>query len=511
MITATAESSSPPPPPPSSSTSLLSPEVTTSTDSPPDSEAAQANTTSVTTTTTTTTWWDYVGWGGSSTPDPASDSDPASGGVDPISADETTQTQPPPQPQPSSPASAPELEATPLKNADAKRRAQSVRSAETGSAWYVPWAWYGGTTLVDDGGDGGGEEEDGKTNAERVQDEAMARSSSAPPSSTSPPPAPVSSTTAAGPEPTTAPTPATVQEKNPIGESISQNRGGWASFFMTSSASLTTRRITAGEDGGAVRSDENGMEVMDVPDSDGEGGDMGPPQLVVKDERRGGTQTPPRGRTGAVAPPLTISDDVKRETVKASSAKEEAGDEARRRKKRTSLPSSKREPSPAPSTQSAKKGNGSAKGSTTPKSPIPKPKAPNLVLPSWDDTFHTPPRSIIPPQGTKEGLVGRVGRWLLGGGSETGSVGRGKARQASFGGGGRRGSGGEGDEEAWGRALPRAFDVLETRASSSSAGLGMGTMKKQLSGVGKETDDVLRGCKRVVVIGIHGWFPGKDF
>lgn len=22
--------------------------------------------------------------------------------------------------------------------------------------------------------------------------------------------------------------------------------------------------------------------------------------------------------------------------------------------------------------------------------------------------------------------------------------------------------------------------------------------------------DVLRGCKRVVVIGVHGWFPGED-
>jgi hypothetical protein len=38
----------------------------------------------------------------------------------------------------------------------------------------------------------------------------------------------------------------------------------------------------------------------------------------------------------------------------------------------------------------------------------------------------------------------------------------------------------------FGRELPRIWDVIGERLDG----------------------DVLRGCKRVVVIGIHGWFPG---
>ena len=43
----------------------------------------------------------------------------------------------------------------------------------------------------------------------------------------------------------------------------------------------------------------------------------------------------------------------------------------------------------------------------------------------------------------------------------------------------------------FGKALPRSWEVL-------NAAQGGATLDK----------DVLRGCKRVVVIGIHGWFPG---
>jgi hypothetical protein len=45
----------------------------------------------------------------------------------------------------------------------------------------------------------------------------------------------------------------------------------------------------------------------------------------------------------------------------------------------------------------------------------------------------------------------------------------------------------------FGKALPRSWEVL-------NAAQGGATLDQ----------DVLRGCKRVVVIGIHGWFPGED-
>ena len=40
-------------------------------------------------------------------------------------------------------------------------------------------------------------------------------------------------------------------------------------------------------------------------------------------------------------------------------------------------------------------------------------------------------------------------------------------------------------------ALPQAWDALDAAQAGT-------TLNK----------DVLRGCKRVVVIGVHGWFPG---
>jgi len=43
-----------------------------------------------------------------------------------------------------------------------------------------------------------------------------------------------------------------------------------------------------------------------------------------------------------------------------------------------------------------------------------------------------------------------------------------------------------GEKNHFGKALPRSWDVIGESLES----------------------DVLRGCKRVVVIGIHGWFPG---
>lgn len=39
----------------------------------------------------------------------------------------------------------------------------------------------------------------------------------------------------------------------------------------------------------------------------------------------------------------------------------------------------------------------------------------------------------------------------------------------------------------FGKKLPKAWDIVQEKLDP----------------------DVLRGCKRVVVIGIHGWFPGK--
>jgi hypothetical protein len=59
--------------------------------------------------------------------------------------------------------------------------------------------------------------------------------------------------------------------------------------------------------------------------------------------------------------------------------------------------------------------------------------------------------------------------------------------------------------EGFGKELPRAFDVLrQAGIMGQNKNKGKEREKPDTEGI----EDVLRGCRRVVVIGIHGWFPG---
>jgi len=208
----------------------------------------------------------------------------------------------------------------------------------------------------------------------------------------------------------------------------------------------------------------------------------------------------------------------------------------------------------------------------------PAPPPPNLVLPTWDDTFYTAPRDVLPQveearadagdQWVGGKLLGRTMRFVssvlcakdgvvetMRGGSIKGKekekendderprrVRDGSAdtarRTGSVGVGG--GGGGESLVERdrrerfreFGRELPKAWAVLEggggrrfaasrsrSRVSSSSSSLSSLSAAAQAKGKAsagakqEEADktglyDVLRGCRRVVVIGVHGWFPG---
>ena len=78
-----------------------------------------------------------------------------------------------------------------------------------------------------------------------------------------------------------------------------------------------------------------------------------------------------------------------------------------------------------------------------------------------------------------------------------------------------------------GRELPKAWGVLRAAGWDVDSGAGMkgdarGIRNGAASFTGRESlggdvdgglgeegmSNVLRGCKRVVVIGVHGWFPG---
>lgn len=211
-----------------------------------------------------------------------------------------------------------------------------------------------------------------------------------------------------------------VEPTNPIQSSITANISGWASFF--SSRSLLAKRITDTED-----REEDGMEVMEIDEGVDEQGSTKP------------VPGPPRSPSPSPKPK------AKHDDVRGS--------------KRTSV-------SPTPS-----KGSGRA----SPRAPPP----PNLVLPTWDDTFLVPPRSTVPRE-KGDSVLTKTVRFVSGmffAKDDGASTEPDKARSKS-----------EEYFADFGNELPRIWDVI-----------------------GEPIDgNILQGCKRVVVIGIHGWFPGTS-
>lgn len=233
---------------------------------------------------------------------------------------------------------------------------------------------------------------------------------------------------------------ALVEPTNPIQSSITANISGWASFF--SSRSLLAKRITDTED-----REEDGMEVMEIDEGVDERGST--PTLAVNPESRAGKDAATqetRPSKSVPVPPRSPSPSpkpkAKHDDVKGS--------------KRTSV-------SPTPS-----KGSGRASPHVPP---------PNLVLPTWDDTFLLPPRSTVPRE-KSDSVLSKTVRFVSGmlfAKDDGASTEIDKARSKS-----------EEYFADFGTELPRTWDVL-----------------------GEPMDgNILQGCKRVVVIGIHGWFPG---
>jgi len=233
-----------------------------------------------------------------------------------------------------------------------------------------------------------------------------------------------------------------VEPTNPIQSSITANISGWASFF--SSRSLLAKRITYTED-----REEDTMEVMDIDEGVDERDSTislaaTPESRAGKDlaaqEMRAPKSLPGPPRSPSPSPrPKSRPDDVKGS-------------------KRTSV-------SPTPS-----KGSGRA----SPRVPPP----PNLVLPTWDDTFLLPPRSVVPREKSDSVLTKTV-RFVSGMlfAKDDGASTETDARSRN-----------EGYFADLGKELPRTWDVI-----------------------GEPIDaGILQGCKRVVVIGIHGWFPGTS-
>lgn len=229
---------------------------------------------------------------------------------------------------------------------------------------------------------------------------------------------------------------------NPVSSSIASNSRGWMSFLSVS-RSLAVKSVS---DRG-----EGGMEVMEIDEDESAGlaSAASPTETLtktkivpsVRNEDSFDLSKPPKETIPA--PPLTSSGGAKRAVVEGTKAN--------------------RGSSPAPSKKSI---------------PPPTPKLPNLVLPTFGDTFNTLPRSRPPPTesttNTIKKTLGYVSSVLFARDQDANAEGKGKGRD-------RRP-----DLHDFGKELPRAWNILGEAAELQT----------------------LATCKNVVVIGVHGWFPG---
>ncbi|KAK0186507.1 hypothetical protein F5146DRAFT_1066176 [Armillaria mellea] len=379
-----------------------------------------------------TSWWDYVGWGGSvrSTAAAAAQTEELSSTIG------APAEEPPLAPMDDDPPAKP------------KPSSSSIFSSDTRASWYTPWAWYYYSTTTESA-------PTGMTPSEMVKEEALARDSA-------------ESNEVVMTESDDDKKEVLEEEVNPITSTIVTNRSGWAAFFSSASSSrLGAKRIEDAKPSGE-------MEVMDIDEDDSPGNSEAKDSLKSEDMLKLGQTDKPNvgspppsptrtkgkdGETKREIPQLIISEDVKSKAAKRKSSGS-----------RPPSISSSKSPSTKSGTSTPKKTSGTT---TPPKKPVaPRtPPPPNLVLPTWQDTFLSEPRNIVPVTPQSSSRLGRTVRFLLGGSTD----------------------GGKGKERAdVGVGLPRAWDILQGQSSPSEAGMG----------------DVLRGCKRVVVIGIHGWFPG---
>ena len=243
---------------------------------------------------------------------------------------------------------------------------------------------------------------------------------------------------------------------NPITVSFTTNSKGWTTFF--SSRQLSTKMIS--EHG------EPGMEVMDIDDDElGPSGKVGPLLVPIassgslrKTEKSADTGANGNGNAPSIRSIASTSSKGKDTPMGGTTLT--SPDNMRRK---ISVANSKRPASPAPSQKSF----------------TPHPRPPNLVLPTFNDTFRSLPRSRPPPcESTTSTLMktwGYVNSLLLYGAGTT-SAGSVKGK----------GKGHSGHLEGFGKELPRAWDVVG------------------------EIELPLSGCRNVVVIGVHGWFPGAS-
>ncbi|KAH9837583.1 uncharacterized protein C8Q71DRAFT_796153 [Rhodofomes roseus] len=440
----------------------------------------------------TSSWWDYVGWSHSAQSISDRPAKPDTLTVDTVKANAQAEVTTPTSPAPemvktASTASAPpavgsslheelppevqkSLTTDDIENASAPaRKPASILSAETAksrnSVWYSPWAWYSMSPNPADAGsstiqapeatkDEEGSSEHVKTESEMVKEQALARDEQAD-DKVDKTEIPVIAVASDPPPPQDSALSPSAELQNPIESSITASRSGWVSFFM--SKALLTKSIS--DDG--KEKDENGMEVMDVDDEE-EDKQEGPSAPVVIAPGKDQLQPRPVSPSSKASAPSARREHAHKKSIGSVSAVD---------RRMSDTKGTARTPSPAPSRAS------SVHSAMAPRPPSLK----NLVLPTWEQTFLSPPRSIVPPKPQGKSKLAKMSKTislvsdvLFSKDDEVGGKGKGKERER------------EAKFIHLGKELPKALDVI-----GETLNLYM-----------------LNGGCRVVVIGVAGWSPG---
>lgn len=387
----------------------------------------------------TSTWWSYLGW--ASAQPPGTQSSESQVEIESTLGNPSAVPDAPPVGEMAVQPTVNSGIVVPQKSADdtdqiASEKAPPVLSAGAsewqGSAWYAPWSWYqdSSTPVI--------------STSSHHSDTRVTGGEANVPSELTKDVEVLKQATLEAQAPTSG-----MSEANPISSTITNNTSGWISFF--SARAVAMKAIT-----NESRNEE--MEVMDL-DEDEVPATAGSPSsapssaplskdIVVK---------PPSPNQAGVPLiyPSPSSPAQKKPEDKFIPASGSVGvpDAVRRS-------ATKRPPSPTPSKKS---------GAKTPIFPPP----PNLVLPTWEDIFHTQPRASVAgqPSSALSKTFQYVSDVLFARDEPTAN---------------KKGKGKEGPLRPYEKALPRSWDVIG----------------------GQEQRDVLQGCQTAVVIGVHGWFPG---
>ena len=465
-------------------------------------------------------WWDYVGWGRTQSEETTQLPFISIDGAPPMEHAESTGTEFLSAVSTESPVVLSNTQSllSPLQpslqdsDADNTTEPASITSPEAATpegqpSWLTPWNWYPSSAVTlppprSPLPPAEEENERGLTESQMIREAALSRDSQ-PPSTTAQLPAPslesdkVADTTERDGK-------AYSDEVNPIRSTVGVSKSGWTSFFMARSIKSLT------EDGEKKlignRTDNGEMEVMEVPDPE----DL-PPDVTVTatatTTAAPAIPTPLPSGTSSMAAivnqfvPKSSSASIKSSSLKvpgspAQPPKKEIEKEPERGEKEPR----KKDPLAPPLTNSENVKETAKRTSERPLSPSPSKRSgtmsprngpPNLVLPTWGDTFDAPPRSLLPismmrkEDGRGEYTVTKTIKTLWSKGWEVAGMGsvKGKERAGTQGEGWKAGPSELGD---FGKPLPRALNV-----------------------VGGQTDPkVLHGASRIVVIGIAGWSPG---